>query len=102
MATKLRGRFETRRDAEMVVERLVQEHGIDRSHVFIAPAGDANSAGEKAVGSDKAASAPGTRERQDANLGGPIEVSVDLEDDRAAGTIREAFAEFGAPSVAGD
>ena len=98
MATKLRGGFATRRDAEMVVERLVQEHGVDRSHVFVAPAGDANSAGEKAAGSDKAASAPGAR--QDAKLTGPIEVSVDLEDDRAAGTIREAFAEFGAHSVA--
>lgn len=27
----LRGRFETRRDAEMTVERLVQEHGIERT-----------------------------------------------------------------------
>lgn len=100
MATKLTGRFATRRDAEMAVERLVQEHGIDRRDVCIAPAGDANSAGERVARSDSSGAAPGTDERQDAKLTGPIEVSVDLEDDGAAGTIREAFAEFGAPSVA--
>jgi hypothetical protein len=99
MAAKLTGLFETRRDAEMAVERLVQEHGVDRSLVLIAPVGDANSAGEQTAGADSYAGAPGTGERSDAKLTGSIEVSVDVQDDGTARTIRDAFAEFGAHDI---
>lgn len=83
----------------MTVERLVQEHGIDRADIVIAPVGDANTAGEQAAGSDRHTAAPSTGDRQDAKLTGPIEVSVDIEDVATAGTIRNAFAEFGAHDV---
>ncbi len=99
MAAKLTGMFETRRDAEMAVERLVQEYGVDRGLILIAPAGDANSAGEQTAGADNDAAAPSSGERSDAKLTGPIKVSVDIQDDATASTIRDAFAEFGAHDV---
>ena len=48
----LKGTFATRREAEMAVERLVQEHEIDRKAIQIAPEGAANSAGDETAGSD--------------------------------------------------
>lgn len=99
MGANLNGLFETRRDAEMAVERLVQEHGVDRGLILIAPVGAANSAGEQTGGADNDAAAPSTGERSDAKLTGPIEVSVDIQDDATASKIRDAFAEFGAHDV---
>src|SRR5262249_45272833 len=67
--------FETRRDAEVAVEHLVQQHGIDRSDVFIQAEGAANSAGSKIAGADIKSSHPGVQKRGDPALNGPIEVS---------------------------
>jgi hypothetical protein len=39
MGTTITAAFDNRRDAEMTVERLVQEFGIDRSAVFTATSG---------------------------------------------------------------
>ena len=58
MSQTLKTTFATRRDAELAVERLVQEHGVERSDIFIAPEGDANSAGEAVSGSDQPTAAP--------------------------------------------
>lgn len=93
MPVTLNGRFDTRRDAEMAVERLVQEHGIDRRAVRIAPAGSKNSAGDERAGSDMAAGAPTSPPRADAALEGEIVVSVDVAEENAA-KVRSAFAEF--------
>ena len=59
----------------------------------------ANSAGEQTGGADNDAAAPSTGERSDAKLTGPIEVSVDIQDEATASKIRDAFAEFGAHDV---
>lgn len=99
MATTLTGYFETRREAEMSVERLVQEYGVDRGKIVVTAAGDENSAGEEEAGSDVAAGAPTPESRSDAALNGAVRVSVDLADDAAAGDVRSAFAEFRAESV---
>ncbi len=53
MSTTLTGQFETRREAEMTVERLVQEYGVNRANILIAAAGDENSAGEEQGASSK-------------------------------------------------
>ena len=45
MSKTIAATFETRRDAEMAVEHLVQEHRIDRKAVTIAPVSAENSAG---------------------------------------------------------
>ncbi|KQT31007.1 hypothetical protein ASG29_16005 [Sphingomonas sp. Leaf412] len=94
MGTTLTGTFETRREAEMTVERLVQEHGVERTDIFIAADGNENSAGEEQAGSDGDAGAPSPEPRGDAPLHGPISVSVDIEDGAKAAKVRDAFAEF--------
>lgn len=47
--------FETRRDAETAVEHLVQEHGVKRTDIFVQAKGEANSAGVRPAGADRAA-----------------------------------------------
>lgn len=95
MSQTLKTTFATRRDAELAVERLVQEHGIERSNIFIAPEGDANSSGEAVSGSDRASGAPGDGARSDAALNGRIAVSVDLQDDALAAVVTKAFQDMG-------
>ncbi len=94
MATTLKASFETRREAEMTVERLVQEFGIERTDIFITTEGDANSAGDAAAGSDTESGEPSPEARDDAELRGAILVSVDLDDERKVESVKSAFAEF--------
>jgi hypothetical protein len=94
MTDTLKASFATRRDAELTVERLVQEYGVDRAGITVAPEGADNSAGEAVSGSDKAAGAPTVEPRRDSALEGRIEVSVDIRDRRQAAAVRDAFAEF--------
>lgn len=99
MGTTLIAQFETRREAEMTIERLVQEHGIARTDIFVAATGKENTAGEEPAGSDAKAGEPSVEERHDAALNGSIEVSVDIEDESRATAIRSAFAEFSAHNI---
>jgi len=100
MGTTLKASFDTRREAEMTIERLVQEFGIERTDIFVAAEGTENSAGERKEGSDTKASWPSPHGRNDAPLKGRITVSVDIGDDNHAAKVRSAFAEFGAEDVA--
>lgn len=99
MGTTLNATFETRREAEMTVERLVQEHGVDRTDVFIAAANDENTVGEERAGSDEAAGRPSPGARDDSPLNGAVIVSVDIEDEAIVAKVREAFTEFEAADV---
>lgn len=99
MATTLTATFDTRREAEMTVERLVQEHGIERSDIFIATDSDENSAGTAEAGSDSEAGAPSPPTRDDAPLNGAVTVAVDLESDEAAEKVKDAFVEFNSAGV---
>ena len=96
----LEAKFDTRRAADMAIERMVQEVGIDRSAIFVAPAGTDNSVGVAPDGADAKAGDPATEARDDADLGGPVTVSVDLDDDTRAAAVQAAFAEFEASPVA--
>lgn len=100
MANRLTAQFETRRQAEMTVERLVQEYGIDRAAIQVTAAGADNSAGVARAGSDDAAGAPTEPPREDAALAGAVMVRVDLQDDAAAADVRRAFSEFSGDAVA--
>ena len=102
MGTTFTARFKTRRAAEMSVERLVQEYGIERTDIFIAAAGRENTVGEEVAGSDTEGKERGAEGRDDAPLNGAIEVSVDLEDGELAGKVRDAFAELNAGDVEED
>lgn len=99
MGTTLNASFETRREAEMTVERLVQEHQINRADIFIATAGEDNSAGVAPAGSDSEAGEPSPPIRDDAPLNGAVTVSVDVEDEAKVAKVREAFGEFEAADV---
>ncbi|WP_396592633.1 hypothetical protein [Brevundimonas sp. R86498] len=94
MSQTLKTTFATRRDAELAVERLVQEHGVERSDIFVAPEGEQNSVGEAISGSDRPSASPGQPARSDGALNGRIEVSVDLEDDELATKVASAFREM--------
>lgn len=100
MPSTITAKFDTRRDAEMAVERLVQTFHVERTDVFITPEGAENSAGEETSGSDTEAGAPSPEDRNDAALAGRIVVSVDLEDEGLGDAIRDAFAEFHGSDVA--
>ena len=98
MGATLTGEFETRREAEMTVERLVQEYGIDRGAILVAAAGPENSSGTEEAGSDTAAGSPTPESRDDAELNGRIAVSVEVPDELAE-KVRAAFSEFDASAV---
>jgi hypothetical protein len=88
MSQTIERRFATRAEADSAVELLVQEHGVDRSDIFIAADGPENSVGEVVSGGD----APAMQEeeaRGDAPLNSPVLVSVDINDD-AKVTVIEA------------
>lgn len=94
MTATIERTFNTRRDAELAVERLVQEHGFERTDVFVSSAGDENSAGENRSGGDTATHLEA--ERGDAPLSDPISVSVDVNDDARAAIVAQVFDEIGA------
>ncbi len=94
MSKSITATFDTRRDADMAVERLVQELGIERTDIFVAAEGDDNTAGVEAAGSDAAGSVPSEEARDDGAHQGGITVSVDVNDDALAEKIRDALEEF--------
>lgn len=87
--------FETRRDAEMAVEHLVQEHGIDRGAVTVAPVSAENSAGTESAGGDREG---GRAERAGTDgepaLAGRIKVSAEIEPG-LADKVESAFSTYG-------
>ncbi len=99
MTVLLSATFDTRRDAEMTVERLVQQFELDRAAVFITTEGDRNSVGEEPAGSDTEAGAPSADDRGDAPLNGAIVVTVEVADEETAEAVRDAFGEFEAAGV---
>lgn len=99
MGILLTATFGTRREAEMTVERLVQEFGLDRAVILVATQDDENSAGERRAGSDNAANQPGQDDRDDAALTGAIIVTTEVADEATAEQVRSAFGEFDAEGV---
>ncbi|MCP8891730.1 hypothetical protein [Sphingomonas faeni] len=97
---KLTAKFDTRREAEMTVERLVQQFEIDRAKVVITADGAENTAGVTEDGSDQKAGEPSPQTRDDAELNGKVVVAVDVADDDTASEVREAFNEFDASEQA--
>ncbi len=72
--------FATREKAELAVEHLVQEHGFERTDIFVAADGADNSAGISAG-------------RDGAEIG-LILVSIDLDDDSRAVLVEAVFDEL--------
>lgn len=99
MSILLTATFGTRREAEMTVERLVQEFDVDRTAISISTEDDANSAGEARAGSDNPSARADDDGRGDAALEGAIVVTADVADEEAAEKVRSAFGEFDAEGV---
>nr|WP_232016191.1 hypothetical protein [Sphingobium sp. YG1] len=78
----------------MVVERLVQEIGIERTDIFVTASGPDNSAGNRIGGADSETVDQG--ERDDVPLAGGIMVSIDLQDDAKVEVVTATLEEFGA------
>lgn len=86
--------FDTREAADLAIEHLVQQYGIDRSDVFVEAKGSENTAGTKPSGGD-VENREGDGVRTDAALDGQLQVSVDLaldDLDKAQAAFREAGA----------
>lgn len=94
MSTTLTGTFDSRDQADMAVERLVQEIGIERTDIFVTASGPDNSAGNRIGGADSETVDQG--ERDDVPLAGGIMVSIDLQDDAKVEVVTAALEEFGA------
>lgn len=90
---------ETRREADLAVERLVQEHGVDRGVVFIEPVGEAATTGSDVGGGDAAGASPSPGERRDAPLRGAIRLTVAVTDQNRS-VISDALGEAGAHKIA--
>ena len=97
MTRTITGLFDTRREAEMAVERLVQEHGLDRSRVSAHAAGAENTSGTVASGSDAADAAAG--EPVEGVRKGRIAVSAEVEEGMLVERAVGAFEECGAADV---
>lgn len=95
MSQTLNARFSTRRVAELAVEHLVQEYGIERTDIFIDVEGSQNSAGEEPDGAENEAGTPSVATREDTPLNGAILVSVDLNNDDQFGSVKSTLREFG-------
>jgi len=93
--------FDTRRDAEIAVEHLVQEHGIERADIFIRSTSDANTAGVRPAGADVESGHPGVGKRGKPELSGPIEISVDCRDELST-AVEAALKRSGATHVWND
>ena len=95
MSTEVQARFATRRDAELAIEHLVQQHGIDRAAITVRASGEANSAGSKPSGADVESGHPGVQKDASPKLRGDVEVLVDCSDDRAE-AVKKVLAELSA------
>lgn len=89
----IRGTFATREAADLAIEHLVQEHGIDRADIFVQAKGAANTSGIAPSGGD--ASGDGEGSELDPARRGEIEVSADVSREELA-TAEQAFREAGA------
>ena len=94
--TNTTARFDTRREAEMAIERLVQEHGFDRGAIEVVAAGRRNSAGTEIAGADAKRGEAAPPANDDAALNGLVEIRVAAGD---AATARAVFAEFHAVDI---
>ncbi len=80
MSRTIERTFDSRQKADLAVERLVQEHGFERTDIFVSAEGDENSAGEA--------------DDIDAAHNGPISVSIDLDDDSRRSLVEAVFDEL--------
>ena len=89
--------FATREQADLAVEHLVQEYGVERAFIYVEPVGSENSAGEAVSGGDHASGRAGSRDRGDGSHHGSIEVTVPIAGNAAR--LERALGEAGASRI---
>ena len=92
--------FSSRRQADLAVEHLVQDIGIERTDVFIAADGTENSAGDVADGADVESGHRGVEADGDPALAGSISVAIDLAGDADLARVRSTLEEYGGKDIA--
>ncbi|MGF7147347.1 hypothetical protein FHS96_000956 [Sphingomonas zeicaulis] len=100
MSETIIGRFDSRRSADLAIEHLVQEHGIERTDIFVEPASERNSAGVTAAGADAESGHPGVDPDPLPALEGAIDVSVDVNGE-SGDIVRKALTDAGGSVAAG-
>ena len=93
MSKTLSAEFETRREAEMTVEHLTQEHGIDPGAISIVPVTAENSAGTEIDGSDNENAGDKAGTKPHPALAGKLRISVEV-DDALADKVQSSFATY--------
>ncbi len=88
------GTFKTRREADLAVEQLVQEHGLVANDIDVHATGAHNSAGTEASGADVESGHPGVEKDGAAKLEGPVRVSVGCSDESTE-MVRKVLREAG-------
>ena len=90
--------FRSRADADLAIEHLAQEYGIDPAFIYVEPVADENSAGTVPSGGDRAALGPSHADRPDAPLHGAIQLTVSFaRNDQYV--LRSALKEYGALDI---
>lgn len=92
MKSVIESKFRTRRDAEIAIEHLVQDEGIDRNDITILASGKENSAGSQAGGADVESRHPGVKKHGAPQLSGDIIVSVKCEEAKME-TVKRVLAD---------
>jgi hypothetical protein len=95
---KLSAIFDTRREAEMAVEHLVQQLEIERSYIWIEPVSAENSVGIEVAGSDAKRDGLEEPAGDEAALNGRIEVSLEPDIDQEQ-AVRDVFRDFHAAEI---
>lgn len=95
----LSGSFATRREAELAVERLVQQHGVHREGITVTPLSVENSVGTEVAGSDAKRGDPQPSREDEAALNGRILVALDTGYE-TLDVLRGALEECGAERIA--
>ena len=80
MPKTISAEFKSRRDAEMAVEHIVQDHGVDRNAVQVGPASDENTAGTQAARADVEDGHLKSGTEGEPALAGKVKVSVEVDD----------------------
>ena len=94
---RVTGLFETRRAAEIAVERLVQDRGFDRKRIQSFAEGEENSSGTVVSGADADDERRG--EPVEGVRAGAIRVTAEVEDGEGVETAMDAFRDAGAAEV---
>lgn len=93
MTKSISADFKSRRDAEMAVEHIVQEHGLNRNAVEVGPASVENTAGTEAARADVEDGHLKSGTEGEPALAGKVRVFVEV-DDAIADKVLSSFETF--------